>query len=147
VGAAIKLVLIAALAPLGVMLVFLFAVGKGDPKSLAVFVIAYPVMLVATLLLGFLLHGLFRRRHMRRSIQFLVVNMTGMIGGFVVTLLVMTPRLSDLSQFPALLIHDTRETLYFFGFWASLGVGTALLAWLLYTFGPLKLHQAFSGQL
>ena len=135
------MVLIAALAPLGVMLVFLFAVGKGDPKSLAVFIIAYPMMLLAALFLGFLLHSLFRRRHMRRSIQFLVVIGTAIVGGFVVTLLVMTPRLSDLGQFPALLIRETRETLFFFGFWSSLGVGTALFAWLLYSFGPLKLSR------
>ena len=138
-GTAIKLLLIAALAPLGVMLVFLFAVGKGDPKSLALFVIAYPVMLVATLLLGFLLHRLFRRRHMGRSVQFIVVVVTAILGGLMITLLVMTPRLSNLSQLPALLIRESRETLYFFGFWSSLGVGTALLAWLLYSFGPLKL--------
>jgi hypothetical protein len=122
---------------LGVLLAFFFAVGKGDPKFIVI-VVAYPVMLVATLLLGFLLHSLFRRWHMRRSIQALVVIVTGIAGGLVVTLLVMTPKLSSLGQYPALLIHETREALIFFGFWSSWGVATALVAWLLYTFGPLK---------
>jgi hypothetical protein len=45
---------------------------------------------------------------------------------------------SDLRKIPELLIRDTREALFFYGFWTSWGLGTGLIAWLLYNFGPLK---------
>ena len=96
-------------------------------------------MLVATLILGFLLHRLFQRWRMKRGMQVIVVIAAAIIGGLVITLLVMTPRWTDLGQYPALLLRETRESLYFFGFWCSWGVATGLVAWLLYSFGPLKL--------
>ena len=135
-----KLALIAALAPLGVLVAVFLVVGKGNPQFLFI-VLAYPPMLVATLILGFPLHSLFRRWQLRPSIQALVIVVAGLVGGFLVTLLVMTPDLGKLSEYPTLFIRDARGALYFFGFWTSWGVATGLMAWLLYNFGPLRINS------
>ena len=151
VVSAMKLVAIAVLAPLVVVFflvlvpAFFNVAARGNtgsfftPTLAAVVAMIYVPMMIVTLFLGWPLHFLFRRWHVRRGMQALVVIVAGFVSGLAVTVLVMTPDLGRLKDYPALLARDPGGMANFFGLWSLVGVAAALVAWLLYSFGPLKI--------
>ena len=92
-------------------------------------VLGYPIMVALTLALLFPLHRLFTRHHINRSCQWAIVLTTAVVGGLSVYVVLFFDAVFARDAFSARLAAE----------YCAMGAVAGSCAWLLYSFGPLKL--------